>query len=247
MMSCISNTMSLLAFNMSRCESGIDSWTCHGMMPNEQHLKRLSCCPRFCFVVTEIWTLFICNCLPIVACSEQNNGSTWDMMHLQEKPLKGIDRFEQSSFEIDMFEKDYRRLCCHTSNSIHILLSRWVCERRTAWYWCDMLQSLRFGSKQRVVIIWNFFMKFFIWRGLFHNDSVFAVYLPNTSRCWHVSDGMYNCSPYGRDLTSMDERENKWCLERYLHTQRHTLGIVCGAAALDAWIIRHKDTYIQAL
>ncbi len=49
-------------------------------MPNEQHLKRLSCCPRFCFVVTEIWTLFICNYLPIVACSEENNGSSWDMI-----------------------------------------------------------------------------------------------------------------------------------------------------------------------
>ncbi len=37
----------------------------------------------------------------------------------------------------------------------------------------DLLQSLRFGSKQRVVIIW----KFFIWRGLFHNDSVFTEHL----------------------------------------------------------------------
>lgn len=166
---------------------------------------------------------------------------TW--LHLQEKHLKGIDRLKMMQFwNWHVWERLQAFMLPHFKLNTHpvIKVSVWKKDSLILMWYVKICSNLFIqpitvlslsGSKQRVVChhMEFFLMKFFIWRGLFHNDSVCAVYLPNASRCWRMSNGMYNCSPCGRDLTSMDEQENKWCLERYLHTQRHTLGILHGA------------------
>lgn len=177
--------------------------------------------------------LFISNCLPIVACSERNNGSSWDVIAYTRETA---ERHWQVGNDAVL------KLTC-----LRKITGVYAATLQTQYTPCYQGECVKEGQLDIDVIcedlscpspVWSrgglsssgtFFMKFFIWRGLFHNNSVCAVYLKNASRCWRVSDGMYNCSPYGRDLTSVDERENKLHLERHFHAQRQTREIVFSA------------------
>ncbi len=166
--------------------------------------------------------------MPIIACSEQNNGST--IRHdafTRETSERHCQVGAKQFWNWHVWERLQAFMLPHFKLNTHpvIKVSVWKKDSLILMWYVKICSNLFVSVRSRG---WSLYRSFSFGEVYF----IMTVYLPNTSRSWHVSDGMYNCSPYGRDLTSMDERENKWCLERYLHTQRHTLGIVCGAAAL---------------
>jgi len=210
-------------------------------MPNEQHLERFSWFP-FPFLYISARYLFVIACL-FVACSEQNNRSFQDMIVL----------LKWCSFEIDMFEKDYNRLSRHTSNSIHTLLSRWMCER-TAWYWYDAWIFAPV-SVSITVLLWlktvcglsntRNHLKFFLWSFTFGEVYVImTVYVRHIYRtpCWRVSEWATGCITVVHMavlLTSMDEQEKEITSS---YTKTHSWDCVWCirvSSCADAWIVRH--------